>query len=118
MQCQAKVRFDNVLKPIYWFAAPKRYGSFPSTSRLVFGGNSTSVIPVGIILAFLVGLGFFFFFCILFPWRGSPCTQAGIDTWCRRARKGQRRPRQCFLGAVSHCIFPSYVAKLHLAIES
>lgn len=60
MQCQAKVRFDNVLKPIYWFAAPKRYGSSPSTSRLVFGDNSTSVIPVGIILAFLVGLGWVF----------------------------------------------------------
>lgn len=59
VQCQAEVHFDNILKPIYWFAALKRYGSFLSTFSLVFGSNSPSVIPLGIILVFLVGLAGF-----------------------------------------------------------
>lgn len=59
MQRQAEIHFDNILKPIYWLATPKRYGSFPATSRLVFGGNSP-VTPLEMTLVFLVGLGWVF----------------------------------------------------------
>lgn len=63
----------------------------------------------------MFGVGFFF--SELVPWHGPPCRQAGVDTWCGRACKGRRRPKQRFLGAVSHCTFPSYVVKLHLGRE-
>lgn len=70
-QRQAKVHSDNVLKPVYWFVAPKRHGSFPFTSRLQFGGSSPSESLLGIALVLFAASGWAFLH-LLFPGMAHP----------------------------------------------